>query len=488
MDAPEATNGLPGSLTVRLATNTIVQVAGSLLAALVGFFTFVAVTRGLGPEAFGDFTAAMVFLFIPVAVADVGLSAAVLREISRAPERTEPAMRASVPLRALVSAAVTALAAGIGLAMPFNDRTTTAVLIGSVGSFLTLMSLALSPVLQAQLKMHWSVAGNLAGRVATLALTLGALALGGGFTSIVWAWVIGLGVTFSVHIVGVRRLVALAPVVDRAYWRSLVAGSLMIGLAIAISQIYFRIDALLLALIRSSEEVGLYGAAYKFVEIAQFLGGAVAVSMFPPLARFVKTGDPRARELTQKTFDVLLAGGVLLTLLMLAFPAEIVVATAGTEFREADVAVQLLAPSVLFGFVNGMLFRVLLATERDRALLAFAAGVLGANVVLNLALIPEYGLEAAAVVYVACEALVLVPLAFAARRDGLLPDLRYAPHVGAATAAAAAAAWLVPGRAALAAVVAGALYTTVLVSIPGTVREVVRSVLPRRPRLLRARP
>jgi hypothetical protein len=35
---------------------------------------------------------------------------------------------------------------------------------------------------------------------------------------------------------------------------------------------------------------------------------------------------------------------------------------------------------------------------------------------------------------------------------------------------------------------ASALYAALLASIPGTVRDVVRSLLPRRPRLLRARP
>src|SRR5918999_2053029 len=126
METPPVT-GEGGRLTARLATNTIVQALGGILASVVGFFTFVAITRGLGPEAYGDFAAAMVFLFIPIAVADVGLSAAVLREIAIAPERTQPAMRASLPLRALVSAAVMAIAVGIGVALPFNDRTTTAV-------------------------------------------------------------------------------------------------------------------------------------------------------------------------------------------------------------------------------------------------------------------------------------------------------------------------------------------------------------------------
>jgi O-antigen/teichoic acid export membrane protein len=484
-DLDPAGVGTQASLTVRLAANTIVQALGGVLAAMIGFFTFVAVTRGLGPEAYGDLTAALVFLFIPVAIADVGLSLAVLREISITPARTEPAMRASLPLRALVSGGVIALAAGLGAALPFNHRTTLAVLIGSVGAFLTLMTLALLPVLQAQLKMHWAVAGNVAGRLATLGATLAVLEAGLGFTSIVWSHVAGLAVAFAIHLFAVARLVRLRPVVDRVYWRSLFVGSLVIGLAIAISQIYFRIDTVLLALLRSSEEVGLYGAAYKFIELAQFLAGAVAISMFPALANFIAEDDPRARQLLQKAFDVLLAAAVFVAVVMLAFPEEIITFTAGDEFRDAAPALQLLAPYVFFGFVNVALWRVLLASKRDNALLASAAGVLVLNVVLNLALVPSYGYKAAAVVAVVSEAAVLVPVAVLIRRDGLLPALHYGPAIVLAGAALAAVVWLVPGPALLAGALGTAVYAAILLFVPGTVREVAGSLVASRPRGLR---
>jgi O-antigen/teichoic acid export membrane protein len=466
------------SLTVRLATNTIVQTLGILGSAAISFFTFVAITRGLGPEAFGDFTAAMVFLFIPVVIADIGFSAAVIREISAAPERTERAMRASLPFRAVVSGGTVGVAAAIGVALPLNDRTTDALLIGAIGSFLTLMTLALLPVLQAQLRMHWAVAGNMAGRLVTLGATLGALRLDLGFKSIVWAQVIGIAVTFVVHLIAVSRTVRIRPVIDTDYWRNLVLGSLVIGLAIGLSQIYFRVDTVLLALLTDSEEVGLYGAAYKFIELSQFTAAAVAVSMFPPLANFVATGDPRAMPLVQKSFDVLVVGAVFLAVLMLAFPEDIITYTAGPEYSDAAVALQLLAPYVLFGFVNAGLWRVLLARNRDRTLLGMSATVLVVNVALNLVFIPIYGYKAAAVVSVVSEALILVPIAIAVHRDGFLPNLRYARLVAVAAGAMALVAWLLPGPAVVVGALASAVYAAILLAAPGTINEVARSLLP----------
>lgn len=461
------------ALTVRLATNTLVQAVGSVLASVIGFVTFVAVTRGLGPEAFGDFTAATVFLFIPVVLADVGLSTAVLREISARPERTEPAMRASLPLRALISAVAVLAAVGVGLAMPFNDQTKVAILLSAVGSYFTLMTLSLVPVLQAQLKMAWAVGATLAGRLATLGLTLAALGIGLGFKSVVIAHVIGLAVTFLLHVLAVALIVPLWPVIDVAYWRRLVAGSFVLGIAIALSLVYFRVDTIILALLRSPEEVGFYGAAFKFIELAVLIPAAVGISMFPPLARFMAAGDPRATGLIQKTFDVLVAAAVPVMVLMVAYPEELLTLAAGSEYADGAVALQLLAPFALFAFVNAVLWRVVLASERDRLLLAIAAGVLILNVGLNLVFIPEYGFKAAAFITAVSEALITIPIALAARQEAQLPNLRYVPVIAVAGAAMTVAVLLFREQAALGVIVSGGLYLTVLLLLPGTARDVV---------------
>jgi O-antigen/teichoic acid export membrane protein len=462
-----------GSLTVRLAANTLVQAVGTVVASLVGFFTFAAITRGLGPEAFGDFTAATVFLLIPVVLADVGLSAALLREISADPGRTESAMRAALPLRALIAVGAVAIGVGVGLAAPFNDQTKVAILISSVGAVLTIMTFALQPVLQAELKMHLAVAANVAGRVVTLAATLAVLAVGLGFKSVVAAQVAGIAVTFLLHLVAVALIVPLWPVIDTRYWRRLVGGSVALGVAIALSQIFFRVDAVILALLSSAEQVGFYGAAYKFVELAALIPAAAAASVFPPLMRFIAADDPRAFGLVQKAFNVLLAASVPLTIVMLAYPEELIALAAGPEFSEAAGALQILAPYALFAFANGLLWRVVMAAHRDRLLLGTAIFVLVANIVLNVIFIPIYGFEAAAAIAVVTEAAVGVPIAWALRKEGRLPNLGYLPPVLAATAAMTVAVVLLRDHAVAGTLVGGAAYGATILLLPGTMREVV---------------
>jgi len=448
-----------------------------VVATLIGFATFLAITRGLGAPAFGDITAASVYLFLPVVLADFGFAGVVLRDISASPDRTEQVMRASVPLRVLLSAVFVGVATLVAFAIPFGERTKVAIAIGAPGAFFTLANLAVLPILQAQLRMHWAMLATLAGRFATLGLTLAALELGLGFNAVVAAGSVGTAVTLLVDVVVVRRLVSLRPTIEVAYWRSLIRGSLSLGLSGALSMIYFRVDALLLALFRSSREVGLYGAAYKFLEFSETSASFASTSAFPTLARLSAEGDARLRRAVQRTFDALLAAAVPLALLMFIFPADILRVTAGPDFVEGATALRILAPYVLFSFVAGLLWRTLIAARADRALLLLSIVVLVVNVGLNIALLPPYGYKAAAATSIASQVVATLLIAAAVKRaHGFLPDLRYLAVLAPAGAAMAGVAAL-PVPFELAAPLSLLVYVVVVVVAPGAIRDTVRDLL-----------
>lgn len=453
------------------------QIGGSALAAAISFFTFVAMTRGLGPDAYGSYVAATSFLFIPIVLSDLGLATTVLRDISGKPEDTESVMRRSLPLRAVLSTVAVAAMVLLGLVIPFDENTKLAVLIWSVGAWATLMNVALLPVLQAQLRMHWAVAANLVGRGAALALTLGALSADLGFAGVVWAQVIGVVMTFLVDLAVVGRLVNLRPIVDVPYWKALVKGSLVVGLAIGLGQVFFKVDGVILALVRPAEEVGFYGAAYKFLELSDLVVAAIALSVFPSLTHYFATGSPRFRPLVQRTFDILAAAATPLTLVFLIFPRELVVLTSGSEFEAGADALRVLAVYPLLFFVNSLFWRVLIATGHDRTLLAVATSVLTLNVALNIGLLPAYGFRAAAVTAVASEIVSITISCFVLqRREGFLPNVRYGPVIATAAAAMAAVAVFLPARWAVAALLGLAAYLLVLVVLPGTVRDGIRQI------------
>jgi O-antigen/teichoic acid export membrane protein len=462
----------------RLASNTIVQAVGIPLQSLVSLGTYAAITRYLGPSAFGDYTTASVFLLIPVAFADIGLSAIVVREISAVPERADAVLRASYSLRLIISAVAVAATVGTSFVLPFDHRARVAILIMAFGAFLSLVNLSVMPILQVQLRMQWAVFANLAGRFVTLVATLAVLALGLGFKAVVVANVIGLAVILVVGVYAARSAYTLRPSIDVAYWRRFLKASLVLGLGLAITQVYFRVDTVLIALLRPAAEVGLYGAAYKFIELTQGLAYTVFVSMFPALSAFAARGDSRFASLAQKGFDVVLAAALPLTIGMVFAARPLLEATAGDRYGAAAGVLQILAFYPLLAFVDGLLWRILIASHQERTLLIIGVSILTLNIALNLIFIPLYGYRAAAVTSIGSEAFSLaIGIVAVRRRVGFLPRLDYLPAVVFAGVVMTAVMFALPVERLVAAVVGGILYVVVLVLLPGTVRLTVRELV-----------
>lgn len=467
-------------LHARLAVNTIAQVAGSFGGAAIGLVTFFVLARGLGPAAYGDYTAAVAYLFLPIVLVDGALTVGVVRDISAAPDRTERAMRAFLPLAAVTSVAIIGVVVAIGLALPFTSRMKVALLIGSVGALLTLMSFSLRPYFQARLEMERAVATNIVGRLVTLALVFLAVVFDLSFEAVVAATVVGPAVTFALQLLLVARQISIRPTFDADYWRQLAVRSSQVSIASALAQMTTRLDTMMLALFRSPTEVGYYGAAYRFLDVPATAGNAVSVSLFPPAARLVAVHDDvRVRDLTHRAMDVLLAGAVPVMLLMIGFSDEILRWTAGPSFVGGAAAVQILAFALPLSFANQTLFVVHAAYHADRLLLAVASAALLLTVVLGVLLIPPYGFNAAAVVTVSVEAVVATVLAVAAaRRYGVLPRLRYAVTVALSALPATVMILVLPGPRVVVAAAALASYALIVSLAPGTVRDELRRLRP----------
>jgi O-antigen/teichoic acid export membrane protein len=475
----EGRRGLVG----RLAANSLAQVLGTLLASAISFFTFVAVARTLGPAAYGDLAAALVYLFLPAVLGDVGLTATIVRRISAEPAATETLLGASLPLRVLVSLGATGGFVAAAFILPFDHRVRVAVLIASVGTVAALLNSMFAPIFQARLAMHWLVISTVAGRLLTLGLTYAAIAAGLGFKSLVWAAVLGqiLTLVVSVLLVIVAMRVRVRPRVDLPYWRTLLRGGIVLGAALAVGQLYFRVDTIVLSLLRTPREVGLYGASYKFLEVAVIGPYAILNSLFPTMSRFLGGQRDRIRPLAQSAFDIGLVVSVPATVLAIAFAGDIISITAGDKYAPGAVALKLLAPYIVATFLLTPALAVLLAIGANRALLLVNVGLLVLNIGLNFVFIPFYGYKVAAVISVASEVVDLVLLTWVAhRRFGYMPSLRAAPVVAAGAMAMVGVILILPAPVAPLAASALAVYAATVVAIPGAVRDVVVRLAGRR--------
>jgi O-antigen/teichoic acid export membrane protein len=396
------------SIRRRIASNAAVQVAGKGAVLLLGAASLAVLTRYLGPDDYGRYTLALMYMQLFGVLADVGLYTTVVREISKDPSRTEELAGNALTLRLLLSIAVIVLASGISLLLPYEHDVRVAIVIAGGPLLFGMLTTSLVSVLQSQLRMGRAVVGDVTGRAVALGLAVLVAELDLGFYAVMGAAGGGAAAALVVTWLLTRRVTTVRFRAEPAVWRPLLLASLPLGLALAINEVYFRADTFIISLYEPYDEVGLYTLAYRILEYTLALGTILLMTMFPLLSEAVAHDEPRALRMIQASADVyvilgapLVAGGLVLA------PAVIELA-GGAEFHDAATPLRILLLAGALSWVNGVFGLALIAKARQATALWLNAAALGFNVGLNFLLIPVYGIVAAAIVTVASEVLILV--------------------------------------------------------------------------------
>jgi O-antigen/teichoic acid export membrane protein len=414
-----------GSVVRTVAWNTAAQAAGKAAVLAIGAVSIAVTTRYLGAEQYGQLALALAFVQMLGLLADLGLLTVVVREISRNPSSTERLVGNTLTLRLALSAAVIAGSGLISLALPYDERVRVAILIAGVPLVLGLASTALVAVLQARLRMDRAVVGDVTGRIATFGALVAVVSLDLGFYAVVATGIVGALVTLAITWAMVRPLARIRPAIRREVWRALLVAALPVGAALAVTEVYFRADTLIVSLFRSYDEVGFYALAYRVIELLGVLPAIVMTSVFPLISRHLAESRELASRIVDATADLFVAVGTPLAAGGLVVAPQLVRLIAGDDFDGAATPLRILLVAGALSFVSGLLGLTLIAGGRQGSALRLALAALAFNVPLNFALVPSLGIDAAAAVGVASEVLLVAGGLFFVRRElGIAPRFR----------------------------------------------------------------
>lgn len=438
---------MAGPVARRVAYNTAVQVAGKAAVLLIGAVSIVVVTRYLGAEGYGKLSLALAYVQMLGVLADVGLFTIVVRELSRRPERAGELVGNAMTIRLLLSFAVIALAGLISLFLPYTPDVRVAVLIAGAPLLLGLLNTSLVAVFQARLRMDYAVVSETVGRAAAFGAVVLVAALDLGFYAVVGTAAVGALVALAITYALSRRLVHVRLLRDAGVWRELLRASLPLGLALALNEVYFRADTFIISLFRPYDEVGLYSLAYRVLELVAVFPAVLMSSVFPLLSRYVAESAERANRTIQAASDVLVAVGVPLAAGGLVLAPQVVALAGGSEFDDSALPLRILLFAGALAFVNGLFGYALIAKDRQRSALWLNVTALAVNLGLNVALVPAWGVPAAAAIAVVSELVILAgSYALMRRHFGFFPRFEMLARSLLAASAMALALWLLRGE------------------------------------------
>lgn len=396
-----------------LASNTAVQVVGKVISITMGVVVVGIMTRLLGTEGFGAYSTANAFLQVFAILIDMGLNIAVVQmlgEHAGDQDYENRAVSAVFSLRFWSALIILSLAPVIGLFIPmYSPEVKVAFFAIWASFFFTSLNQIVIGVHQRHLSMHVVAAAELSGRAVLLIGVLIASALHWGLVPVVLIVSAGGIMNFLVNFIVARRFASFRLGFDWAFWKSTLKKSWPIGVSVLFTLIYYKSDTLILSWVRPMAEVGIYGAAYRVLDILAAFPFMYAGILLPMLAKAWATHDqPRFARLMQRSFDAFMVVTLPMIVGTLLVADKAVVLIASDEFAGSANVLRILIIATGCIYLGTIFSHAIVALNRQRDMLKYYIIVAIIALTLYWICIPIWGMWAAAWLTVASELTIAV--------------------------------------------------------------------------------
>jgi len=395
------------STTRKIAHNTMIQLGGKVISTVFGLLAIAMMTRYLGQEQFGWYITTISFLGSIGILIDFGLTPVSAQMLSEPDIDHNRLLKNLLGYRLVTAVIFLGIAPLIALSFPYPYEVKVAIAFSTISFLATALNQVLVGYYQTKLKMHIQVLGEVAGRIVLVSGLWFFITNGYGFLPIM-----GVLVASSVSYTTVLWYVAKKSVPigfdwDMAVWKRITHTMWPIALSIIFNVVYLKGDTILLSLFRPQTDVGIYGAAYRVIDILTQTAMMLMGVMLPLLAyHWTRKDTEHFRKFYQQSFDLLMLVAIPMTVGILILAEPIIVFVAGAEFASAAVPLRILALAILGVYAGAIAGHTIVAIGKQRQTVWIFLSAAILTLIGYLYTIPLYGMFGAAWMTVASEVYV----------------------------------------------------------------------------------
>jgi O-antigen/teichoic acid export membrane protein len=219
------------------------------------------------------------------------------------------------------------------------------------------------------------------------------------------------------------------PQLDTKYLKQIkvyLSSSIIIWSIAIFAQVYNGLDIVLLGVFRSPEEVGCFTVARRVIGGCTLLMIFLANALLPRLSSTFLTKDiGQFTAATHKFLKISAFLAVFALLPLVAMSDHIIEFALGSEYLPAAMPFKIMAVAFVFVMLNLPYSTGLVAAGFEKAVLKQVLASAAVSVVLNIALMPRYGMIGASVSFFFAEAVAIIWVLYAYHRHiGIKPMVR----------------------------------------------------------------
>lgn len=380
----------------------------------LGFFVGAWMARYLGPEQFGVLNYVLAIVAILCPLIGNGLDNILIRELVQLPGQKYEILGTAFFMRLIGGFLVFIFSSIVAAALRPGDQQSLILVALLASSSLLLATDVIELWFQSQMLSKYAIfAKGLAFLIILLvkavlilyAAPLYSFIVAGCAEALLGA--IGLVIYFQQTNGHIRQFRA-----SMTMFRSLIRKGwplILVGLAAIIC---LRIDQIFIAQMLGDTEVGIYSAAAKFTEFAYAVPALISISVLPILVESRTKSDSLYEQRLQRFYDLMTLGSIAGSLL-LAVSSKIVIALFfGAAFDGAALILAVQIWSSVFVFLAVASNQHFIIENRAEICLYRTLIGAAANIVLNLVLIPLYGIMGAAIASVVSNMVIAFSIIF----------------------------------------------------------------------------
>lgn len=393
----------------KIAHNTIIQIIGKGLTVVFALAIFGLITRHLGQEGFGHFTTVYAFLTIFGILVDLGLQMTTTQLIADPAEDEGKILSNALTIRLIASVIFLGLAPIVVMAFPYPPIIKLGVAVAAIGFVFSSLSSTLISFFQKNLIMKKVVIAEVIAKIVSLVAVAYVVYAGLGLVGIIAAVVLDTFFTFGLMLLFAIKKIKIKLAFEFNIWKKILFKTWPIALTISLNLIYFKGDILIMSLISSQAEVGLYGAPYKILEVL-INGVYLFLGLILPILATAATINnlEQVKKIIQKSFDFI----IIITLPMIIggffLSKDLMVLFAGEEFAISGDILKILLLATGAVFLAGLFGYAVVALNQQKKMIKFYAANAVVSIVGYYYLISKYSYWGAAWMTVVTELFILI--------------------------------------------------------------------------------
>jgi len=365
--------------------NTSWLFAEKILRILISFLVTVLVIRYLGPEQFGLLSYAISFYGLFAAISVLGLENISIRELVKYPEKRDSIL-GSVFLLRLVGGIVTIILIALTLFIS-GERTDISILILIISTSAIFQSFSvIDYYFRSEVRAKYSVYAMTASVLFTSSLKILLIILEAPliYFAIVFSAEFFIAAAGFLLVYKHNKLKIINWKFQKELALSLLKDSWPLILTGLVVSVYMKIDQVMIKNMLNNVEVGYYATI------------ALTNSLFPAIVNAKKVSNKFYFNRMQKLYDILAWMAISIAVPVSIFSKDIIIIIFGNEFQSAAPVLTIYIWAGVAVFL-GVASSQYLVTENFTKL-SFSRSLIGMviNVILNLVLIPKYGIVGAA--------------------------------------------------------------------------------------------